>query len=130
MSTSGSSVEPRTLVSMVDSIRTGTVAAGTVALFVPVAVALALQWEKATLGDTAIVTVPIVISLLAWAFSTGVVRATLIVIAGFALLLGELLLTSPGGPVWPPIASATFAVIVVAVGGLTVPASLGIIAGA
>ncbi len=122
--------EPRSLVSMVDSIRTGTVATGTVALFVPAAVALALQWEKATLGDTAIVTVPIVISVLAWAFSTGVVRATLIVIAGFALLLGELLLTSPGGPVWPPIASATFAVIVVAVGGLTVPASLGIIVGA
>ena len=123
-------MEPRTLVSMVDSIRTWTVAAGTVALFVPAVITLALQWEKATLGDAAIGTVPALISLLAWTFSTGVARATLIVIAGFALLLGELLLTSPGGPVWPPIASATFAVIVVAVGGLPSLASVGVIVGA
>lgn len=122
--------EPRSLVSMVDSIRTGTVATGTVALFVPAAIALLVQWEQATLGDLAIAALPIALSILAWVFTTGVVRASVIVGAGFALLLGELLLTSPGGPVWAPIASATFAVIVIAVGGLPVKASIWTIAGA
>lgn len=103
----------------VEAIRLGATIVGTLATFIPAAIALIVQWERATPLDLAIVAVPVIASAIAWVTLGGARRSAVTVVAGYAMLIGQFELTSSGGPIWPPIASSTFAVSVIAIGGLS-----------
>lgn len=112
---------PTRLVPLVNTIRFGMTVVGTLATFLPAAIVLSINRDSATAVDSAIVLVPLTSVGLAWVLLRGTWRVAITLVAGYAMLIGQFLFTSSNGPVWPPIASATFAVSVIAIGGLATP---------
>lgn len=106
------------LAGMVHTVSRAAVVVGTLATFVPALIFLGAQWRAVTIVDALIVTVPVIVTGAAWLWLAPPTRVLITVIAAYGMFIAQFELTSPQGPTWPPIASATFAVIVIAVGGL------------
>ena len=100
---------------------------GIAIVYLPSALTLIAQSSSATLSDAAIVVVPAIFTAVAWALPAWQYRVPVTVLGALAVIAGQTFLTSDGGPVWPPIASMSFAVAVIAVSGLSTPLALATI---
>ena len=115
---------PPSLSLLVDRIRLSGTVVGLAFVFATMTIALILQWRTSTLLEVAIVLIPLIVAIWALVRLDGSPRSFVVSAATFACLPGVLLVPTPQGFLWPPIASLAFGFGVVAVSSL--PSAWGI----